>query len=169
MTFAGLRCTLHVLWADQAMQNIRPFGIASLMLASFLAVQSPALAETIWFMADLRGLNELPSTGGRGEGTVSAQYDTFTEILSYTVDYSGLTGNAIAADFDGPATVRQEAEISLPVNGVLASPIEGAASVDRTQAADLISGNWYFNIYTADHKTGEIRGQVLRIIPRTHD
>ncbi len=29
------------------------------------------------------------------------------------------------------------------------------------QAADLIAGQWYFNIHTAQNPDGELRGQVL--------
>jgi len=80
-------------------------------------------------------------------------------------NYSELTGNVIAADFNGPATVRQEGTVSLRVNGALTSPIECAATLDKVQAADLKSGNCYFNIHTLDHKTGEIRGQLVEVNP----
>lgn len=29
-----------------------------------------------------------------------------------------------------------------------------------TQAEQLIAGDWYINIHTADHPAGELRGQV---------
>jgi hypothetical protein len=48
------------------------------------------------------------------------------------------------------------------VQGVLASPIKGAATLTDAQAADLTSGKWYFNIHTEANKAGEIRGQVLK-------
>ena len=151
------------------MQTVRRSAIVSVVLASFAAAQSAALAETLLFRADLNGASEVPSTDIKGIGTVSAQYDTATQMLSWMANYSGLTGNVIAANFNGPATVRQEGTVSLRVNGALTSPIEGAATLDKVQAADLKSGNWYFNIHTLDHKTGEIRGQLVEVNPpHTH-
>jgi hypothetical protein len=46
-------------------------GVASLMLAAFLAVGSRALAETASFRADLKGASEVPPTDRKGIGTVS--------------------------------------------------------------------------------------------------
>jgi hypothetical protein len=90
------------------MQIVRCFTVVSVILASFFAAQSPALAETLLFAADLKGTSEVPSTDIKGIGTVSAQYDTATQMLSWTANYSGLTGNVTAADFNGPATVRRK-------------------------------------------------------------
>jgi hypothetical protein len=46
-------------------------GVASLMLAAFLAVGSCAVAETVSFRADLKGASEVPPTDRKGIGTVS--------------------------------------------------------------------------------------------------
>ena len=42
----------------------------------------------------------------------------------------------------------------------LASLITGSATLTDVQAADLMAGKWYFNLHTAAHPGGEIRGQV---------
>jgi hypothetical protein len=42
----------------------------------------------------------------------------------------------------------------------LASPIKGEKTLTVAQAADLAAGKWYFNVHTAAHAPGEIRGQV---------
>jgi hypothetical protein len=104
----------------------------------------------------------VPPTDSKGIGTVSVKYDPATRMMSWMANYSGLTGNATGAYFHGPASITQNAEVAVPVNGNLTGPIEGAATLNTTEAADLMSGNWYFNIYTADHKGGEMRGQVLK-------
>jgi hypothetical protein len=83
-------------------------------------------------------------------------------MMSWIVNYSGLTGNATGAYFHGPASVTQNAEVAVPVSSNLTGPIEGAATLNVTEAADLMSGHWYFNICSADHKGGEMRGQVLK-------
>jgi hypothetical protein len=38
--------------------------------------------------------------------------------------------------------------------------MKGTATLTGNQAADLEGGRWYFNIHTAAHPGGEIRGQV---------
>ena len=42
----------------------------------------------------------------------------------------------------------------------LASPITGSATLTPAQVADLTAGKWYFNVHTAAHPGGEIRGQL---------
>jgi hypothetical protein len=78
------------------------------------------------------------------------------------VSYSGFTGPATAAHFHGPAASGANAGVVVPVQGALPSPIKGTATLTDAQAADLTSGEWYFNIHTEANKAGEIRGQVLK-------
>ena len=139
------------------------FTVVTVVLASLAVVQPPALAETLSFTADLKGTSVAPSTDHKGNGSVSAEYDTATQMLSWAVNYTGLTSDVTGADFNGPAAARKEAASSLRINGALASPIEGAATLDRAQAAALTSGSWYFNLHTTDHMSGEIRGQLIKL------
>jgi CHRD domain len=86
-----------------------------------------------------------------------------TRCPTYTVTYSGLTGPATAAHFHGPAAVGANAPPVLPIPAtMLASPIKGDKVLTDAQAADLAAGKWYFNIHTAAHAPGEIRGQVMK-------
>ena len=48
----------------------------------------------------------------------------------------------------------------VPITGDLASPIKGEATLTDEQAAEFADGKIYFNVHTAAHKDGEIRGQV---------
>ena len=50
----------------------------------------------------------------------------------------------------------------VPINGELASPIKGEATLTDAQAKALTDGDMYFNIHTAANKGGEMRGQVLK-------
>ncbi len=38
--------------------------------------------------------------------------------------------------------------------------MKGSASLTDSEAKDLMEGMMYFNIHTAEHKGGEIRGQL---------
>jgi hypothetical protein len=91
---------------------------------------------------------------------LTATYDTDSKKLEWTVDYSGLTGPAIAAHFHGPAPVGKPAPVEVPLQAPLDSPMKGSATLTDAQAKDLTDGMMYFNIHTAEHKPGEIRGQM---------
>jgi hypothetical protein len=134
---------------------------AYLVLAALAAFSvSPALAETMHFKASLSGPAETPPTDSKGTGTVDATYDDATKTLAWTINYSGLSGPALAAHFHGPAAAGTAAPIEVPLTGSLDSPVKGSATLTDAQAKDLTSGMMYFNIHTAAHKPGEIRGQM---------
>ena len=135
--------------------------IAATIAAAALALSvASAVAETIKYSAVLTGPAETPPTDSKGTGTVSATYDTETRTLTWTIDYSGLTGPAVAAHFHGPAPAGKPAAIEVPLKAPLDSPIKGSAVLTDSQAKDLMDGMMYFNIHTAAHMPGEIRGQL---------
>lgn len=138
---------------------MRALGIAGFCAAAFLVV-APASAETVNYRADLDAANEVPPTGTNGTGHVTATFDTLTLAFSYRVEYQGLTGPASAAHFHAPAPKGQNAGVSVPITGPLASPIQGRTTLTEAQAKALTDGQMYFNIHTDDHKPGEIRGQL---------
>ena len=137
---------------------------AALSAAAMVLSAAAADAETIKFKADLTGPAETPPTDSKGTGTLTATYDTATKTLTWTVDYSGLTGPAIAAHFHGPAPVGKPAPIEVPLKPPLDSPMKGSATLTASQAKDLMDGMMYFNIHTAAHKPGEIRGQLEKVM-----
>jgi hypothetical protein len=131
-------------------------------LAAFLALAPAAFAETQTYTADLKGSTEVPPNETKGTGTLTATYDTTSKLLTYSSTYSGLTGPATMAHFHGPAAPGVNASIVVPVKEMTPSPLKGQATLTDAQAADLQAGKWYFNIHTAEHKGGEIRGQVMK-------
>jgi hypothetical protein len=137
-------------------------GTAALALAFCLTAAAGARAETVALKASLNASEEVPPNASTGTGTLQATYDTVTKQLTYTVDYSGLTGNATMAHFHGPADRGKNAGVVVPVQGSVASPIKGTATLTDEQAAALLDGKWYFNIHTEANKGGEIRGQVTK-------
>jgi len=121
-----------------------------------------AQAETLSFMAMLKGADEVPANDSGGTGMVMAKLDTATKSFTYNVTYSGLTGPAIAAHFHGPAAPGVNAGPVVALTS-LANPIDGSATLTDAQISDLEAGKWYFNIHTSAHKGGEVRGQLLEL------
>jgi hypothetical protein len=118
-----------------------------------------ARADQIKFKADL---SAGPGVTSAGKGSATATLDTAAKTLTWTVDYSGLSGPATAAHIHGPAAPGANAGVVVPFTGNLASPIKGSATLTDAQIADLEAGKWYVNIHTEANKPGEIRGQLVR-------
>lgn len=138
----------------------RMSAVAGMAVSAILLVSSPLFAETVKLAATLDGAQESPAVQTDGKGTAEMTFDTATKKLDWTVEYSGLSGPAAAAHFHGPADKGANADVAVPLQGELASPIKGEATLTDAQAADLLAGKYYLNIHTAAHKSGEIRGQV---------
>ena len=134
-------------------------GVAAVAL---LIAASAAHAESQTYKATLNAAAQVPPNDSKGTGALTATYDTVTKKLAYNVTYANLTGPVTAAHFHGPAAAGANAGVLVPVNGDLASPMKGEATLTDAQAADLQAGRMYFNIHTAANKGGEIRGQVTK-------
>ena len=133
---------------------------AALFIAAQMAPIGAPKAEMLHYKATLTAAAETPPSTGAGSGTLTATYDTDSKKLEWSVDYSGLTGPAIAAHFHGPAPVGKPAPVEVPLQPPLDSPMKGSATLTDAQAKDLMDGMMYFNIHTAANKPGEIRGQM---------
>lgn len=131
----------------------------SLSFLVVFLVSGSAQADQIKFTAPLA---PSPWVTSSGKGNATAALDTGTKMLTWTVDYSGLSGPATAAHIHGPADPGANAGIVVPFTGNLASPIKGSATVTDAQIAQLEAGKWYVNIHTEANKGGEIRGQLVR-------
>jgi hypothetical protein len=83
--------------------------------------------------------------------------DTDTKKLSWTVTYSGLTGEATAAHFHGPAAAGENAAPAVDISAAIKT---GSADITDQQLADLQAGKWYLNVHSEKFPDGEIRGQV---------
>ena len=140
---------------------IRTASLAAIAAAGLLLFAAPAYAEMLNMSAELTGAAEVPPNDSAATGMLEATYDTETMMLTWTVTYDGLTGEATAAHFHGPAGPDETAGPVVPVEGDLASPIEGSATLTEEQATQLQDGMWYFNLHTAEYPDGEIRGQVM--------
>ena len=146
----------------------------TVVTVSALALLSlAAQAATIHLSADLKASSEVPAKDSAGTGTLTATLNTATNEFKYHVEFSGLTGPAVAAHFHGPATAGANARPQLPITNPtchlavermcqITSPIDGIATLTTEQAKELVDGKWYFNLHTSANPGGEIRGQILK-------
>jgi hypothetical protein len=136
------------------------FGIAGL-----LAFSAPTHAEVVQFKADLRGDSEVPANQTTGSGLVTATFDTASRLFSWRGNFSGLTGDATASHFHGPASPGKNAGFVIWISEkgqALKSPFQGTATLTEDQASDLVHGYWYVNVHTTANPGGELRGQVMQ-------
>jgi len=134
------------------------------LLAATFAATSAAHAQMTTYKATLSGKNERPANATSGQGSAVVNVDPTTKELSWRIEYSGLTGAAMAAhihcgagpEANGPVAV----QVGQPPN--LASPLTGSGKMSDAQLADLTAGKCYLNIHTVENKGGEIRGQLTR-------
>jgi len=141
--------------------SLATFAAAALSLAFAAA---PALANEVYH-TDLSGQSETPPNDSTGTGVVDATYDPDAKTLTWTITYSGLSGDVTAAHFHGPAAKGEKADPVVPLTDPLASPIKGSATLTDAQHDDLAKGLWYFNLHTAKYPDGELRGQMAVVTP----
>lgn len=104
--------------------------------------------------------------GGSGTGSANITLDDVTNVLSWNITWSGLSGVETLMHFHGPALPNQNAGVQVGV-GVAGPPVIGNAVINNAQEADLLAGLWYLNLHTTTFPGGEIRGQVLVPEPGT--
>lgn len=114
------------------------------------------------YEARLTGAQEVPPVNTAASGMAEIQLNTNTNVLSWKVTYSGLSGTPTGGHIHGPAGPGQNAGVVVPFTNVAAQPVTGQATITSQQYADLAAGRWYVNIHTAAHPGGEIRGQLAR-------
>lgn len=115
------------------------------------------------FEATLSPSQEVPPSDSAGTGAAEVQFNENTNMLTWKVTYSGLTGPASAAHIHGPAAMGQNAGVVIPFTGDMnAQPMQGEKAITPAQYADLAAGLYYVNIHTARFPGGEIRGQLRK-------
>jgi hypothetical protein len=148
------------------MKRIQYRDVGAALLVSVLVAGCGGMLPTadntnlLTFTTQMRGANEVPLVQTSGIGQVDAMLNTDTNMLRWRLTYTNLSGPARAGHFHGPAAIGANAGVVLPFPGLMASPMEGSATLTAAQVADLMAGRWYANIHTAAHPGGEIRGQM---------
>jgi len=141
-------------------RNALSVGLLAAALGLGACSSTTMASKTVAVTAKLTGSAEVPPNASAGSGTLEATLDKQTNLLNWTVSYSGLSGPVKAGHFHGPALAGQNAGVALGFSGSMDSPIKGSATLTAAQLADLTAGKWYVNLHTATNPGGEIRGQA---------
>jgi hypothetical protein len=129
-------------------------------LLATVAAWPMAEAAVTPYKGTLSGGNEVPPVVTDGKGTATVTLDTGTKQVTWRVEYSGLSGPAIAAHIHCGAAPGANAAVVVPFGANLASPISGSGAMTDAQIADLAAGKCYVNIHTDKNKGGEVRAQL---------
>ncbi len=133
-----------------------------LMLSSCSNDENPTITSTkTRLTATLTGAGEKPtSTTSTATGTFVGDLNTTTRVLSYTVNYQGLTPTGghlhriTNADGTGP--------VNIPFPSLTSPIIATTAALRQTQVDSLLAGQYYANLHTVTYPNGEIRGEVKK-------
>ena len=131
------------------------FGLAALLTVS----TSQAAVYTLSGTMDVFQATTNPGNVGNGSGTISGSYDDVSNLLDYTITFSGLSGTPSNMHFHvGAPGVGGGVALGIP--GPYTTGSVSASGVAVASDTDLLAGNWYVNVHTGDFGGGEIRGQV---------
>ncbi len=141
----------------------------ALLLAACVAVGlgGSALAQDkpLSFKVPLSGAHEVPAVATPATGTADITYDPATRVVTWVINYGGLSGPATMAHFHiGPPTLGGHTPVMvwLTKRGSPAeNPIKGEATLTPEQAQQFLASDWYINVHTQANPGGEIRGQVV--------
>ena len=110
------------------------------------------------------GAQEVPAVATNATGTLTGSYNINTNLLNYTITWTGLTTPASAMHFHGPAAPGASAPPVVPITNfptTAAGNVTGTHTLTAEQEQQLMGGLWYYNIHTSTHTPGEIRAQVI--------
>ena len=114
------------------------------------------------FEARLSGAQEVPTVNSAGSGQAELQWNRTTNVASWKVTFTGLSGEVTGAHIHGPASPGENAGVVIPFMTGMSGTITGQTNLTSAQALDLAAGRWYVNIHTAAFPGGEIRGQLTQ-------
>ena len=112
---------------------------------------------------DVVGLDSSFGFGSRinPRGDALVTFNSRSNLLEWSINYSGLTGPPSAMHFHGPAAPGVATGVDLGISVFDESSSLGSAIITDEQEVLLTTGLWYLNIHTATNRAGEIRGQVI--------
>ena len=131
-----------------------------------------APAQSVKYVAQMGASSETPPNDSKATGT--ARFSMKGNLVSFTVDVSGLSGSPTMAHIhvgapgqSGPPVYTFMLKHKETSGQIAAGTIDLSKAAGRGVSGDslrtlLNNGNAYVNVHTAAHPGGEIRGQVVK-------
>jgi CHRD domain len=133
-------------------------------LAAVGGAAARSQADTLHIAAAMVAANETPTPKGdvssaRGAFTATLTKSGTGAELSWRLEFSNLTGNAIAAHIHvGAAGVA--GPVRVPLCAPCTSGVTGTATITAEVLDAILNGRAYVNVHTPTNPAGEIRSQV---------
>ena len=121
------------------MSIIRKGVILVACLTAMGAWTAPSKAASQSFKVTLNGAQQVPPVQTAATGTAELTYDPATRVLTWTLNYSGLSGPATMAHFHGPAA---QGKNGPPVIWLAARGIFRAVGAGDSRLRWLLGARW---------------------------
>ncbi|MEW6320114.1 MAG: CHRD domain-containing protein [Acidobacteriota bacterium] len=153
-------------------------GLGAALLVTLVTAPS-ADAQIVHMTAKLSGANEVPGVVTGAGGTATVTVDVTRQTVSYVIDVFNMPSGLTAAHFHaggpgvaGPVvanititpTISNDFTVTGSVSSITVRDAQGIRSLEDFIQA-LVGEQLYINFHSAANPGGEIRGQVLRVVP----
>lgn len=144
-----------------------------LSVGLLIAGCAAANAAILHFATVLSGKNEQVPNTVNATGTAAVTLNTDTKMMSYRIEYAGLSAPPVVMHFHGlRPTASKPPEVIMIRLDHPPSPVTGTQLLNDRQVAQLEHGDWYANIHTRRFPDGEIRGWLVPAsdagVPQSH-
>jgi hypothetical protein len=124
-------------------------------------------ATTVRIEAAMTSANETPTpkgdvSGARGTFTATLTMSATGAVMTWRLEFSNLSGNAVAAHVHVAAR-GVAGPVRIPLCAPCTSGMTGTANVDATVLAAIQNDGAYVNVHTPTNPAGEIRDQVSQV------
>ncbi|HEX2535978.1 MAG TPA: CHRD domain-containing protein [Chitinophagaceae bacterium] len=110
------------------------------------------------------GAQMVPAVTGNGTGTFTGSYNPGTMVMTYTTNWSNLSGAPTSGGFYAGASGAAGTAVGSPwtMGGNLTGTgmHSGTMTLTADQANQLLNGGWYYSMGTGTNPGGEVRGQI---------
>ncbi|MEO8447786.1 MAG: CHRD domain-containing protein [bacterium] len=147
------------------MKNLNKIVFSFLVLSMVLFFHKQSSATLYDISINIDGSQEVPINPSTGIGSLDGTYDDVTRVLTFQMNFTGLTDPTTAAHFHGPAPQGFNAPVQIALagfpTGVTSGFYQNTYVLTVEQDSQIVGGLWYVNIHTTGSPGGEIRGQLV--------
>jgi hypothetical protein len=151
------------------MKNVRLLLMLGAVVAfvSFTSCNRSGAAEGMQNMRTVMGngsgAQAVPVATGTGTSTFTGTYNPNNNTLTYTINYTGLSGMPTSGGIFAAAPGLNGGAIGSPFtfSGTTGTgSVSGSTVITSAQESDLLAGRFYYNLSTMTKPLGEVRGQI---------